>query len=183
MSTIASDLSAVLRTANDNALPQTIVDAPFEHKLDMVSLGLGILVLLVADTSDGMIHRIALSNTEMAEGTLLLSDKRFHEIKVPIGHPTNSIAHAMASGKLRMTRDWYYLFVPALSAKQARFNQAGGGIECSVVYPFATPQQQCALIYSYFHYSEDTGSSPREFMTVYSRTVADELARRPAIQT
>jgi hypothetical protein len=170
-------LQHALDEAGDaQALHRAIVDAPFDHKVELALLHLGIIVLLRADKSDGMIHRIALSNTEFAKGTTDFSVKRFEDIKIPIDYAGNSIAKAIRTGKPQLTTDWQYLFAPALTPEEARFNQAGGAIACSVAYPLVGVGDGGALIYSYYQYPEKMGSDQRGFMKTYSGMVAKALA-------
>src|SRR5207253_8708356 len=68
--------------------------------------------------------------TPAADGAVKMSEKPFADIKIPLAHKRNIIAKAIASGEPQMTADWELLFVPALSAQAARYNQAGAGIEC-----------------------------------------------------
>src|SRR4051812_44959783 len=120
------ELQATLTSTSPTSLASTIVNAPFKFRAEMVLMGIGIIVLLICDKETGEINRVSLSKTEMAEGTVRISSKRFEDIKIPIGHPENIIARAIAEKKHQMTEDWRYLFAPALSPAQARLNQAGG---------------------------------------------------------
>lgn len=158
----------------EEELTTLVVNAPFQHKMQTVMMGLGIIVLLIYDESDGLIHRVALSKTEMAEGTVKLSDKKFEEIKIPISYPTNIIAKAIRDQKPYNTVDWRYLFEPALTAEQARFNQTGGTIACSYVYPLHFDGHKGAMIFSFFQHPEHSMTNPTEFMQAYA-DLADEF--------
>jgi hypothetical protein len=151
-----------------------IVDTPFNFKVDMARLHLGIIVLLLLNKATGMIDRVALSNTELAKGTTDISVKRFEDIKIPADHHENFIAKAIRTQRPQLTTDWYYLFTPALNAEESRFNQAGGGIACSAIYPLIEGVQG-ALIFSYFQYPEKLGSYQRQFMKTYTAIVSRRL--------
>lgn len=143
----------------------------------MALLHLGIIVLLLADKSDGLVHRVALSNTELAKGTTDISVKRFEDIKIPLDHPENIISKAIRSGRPQLTTDWQYLFTPVLTPEEARFNQAGGAIACSAVYPLiADNWDGGALIFSYYQYPELLGPAQRQFMKTYSALAASRLS-------
>lgn len=154
---------------------RAIVDSPFDFKVDMARLHLGIIVLLLLNKTTGMVDRVALSDTELAKHTTDISVKRFEDIKIPITDEQNYIAKAIRTRRPQLTTDWQYLFTPALTPEEARFNQAGGGIACSVVYPFASDLEG-ALIYSYFQYPEHLGPDQRQFMKTYTNLVARRLA-------
>lgn len=169
-------LSGVLAgCGNQNSLFQTIVNAPFTHRVEMTHLSLGIIVLLLADKQEGQIHRVALSSTEMAVGTQDVSVKRFEDIKIPLHHSSNIIAEVIRTQQPQRTVDWQYLFTPALSPEEARLNQAGGAIACSVVYPLQGVGDGGALIYSYYQYPEYIGAPQETFMANYTALVADRL--------
>lgn len=155
---------------------QTAVDAPFSNPLEAARLGLGIVVLLVADPQTNTIHRVALSNTERAKGSTDISVKKFEDIKVPLNAQDNVIAKTIRSGQPHGTADWHYLFTPALTAEEARFNQAGGAIAYSEVYPLKNDHDSAgALIFSYFQYPEKPGSFQERFMRFYSQLVSGHL--------
>lgn len=152
-----------------------VVDAPFEFKVEAAMLNLGIIVLLLVDKATRMIDRVALSNTELAKGTTDMSVKRFEDIKIPLDYPDNIIAKAIRTQRPQRTTDWRYLFEPALTAREARLNQAGGAIACSVVYPLPRTLDGGALIFSYYQYPDQIGSAQRAFMKRYAAMVAERL--------
>jgi hypothetical protein len=170
------DLQSTLAAADVKSLPGAIVNSPFKYKAEMVLLGIGIVVLLVADKESGQVHRVALSNTEMAEGTLRFTSKKFEDIKIPLNHAENIIIRAIQTQEPQMTDDWQYLFTPALSPGQARLNQAGGSIACSYVFPLEFAGNAGALIFSYFKEPDQINGDEHEFMAGYSKLVSDRLA-------
>jgi hypothetical protein len=157
------------------ALFQTIVNSPFTQRMEMAHLSLGIIVLLLVDKADKQIHRVALSSTEMAAGTQHVSVKRFEDIKIPLKQPDNIIAEAIRKQEPQRTVDWQYLFTPALTADEARLNQAGGAIACSVVYPLHDVGDGAAMIFSYYQYPEHIGMLQETFMKCYSALAARHL--------
>jgi len=124
-----------------------------------------------------MIERVALSDTELAKGAATMSVKRFEDIQIPLDCAENSIVKALQTGKPQSTVDWKYLFVPALTAKEARLNQAGGAIAYSAVYPLPGVGDGAALIFSYYQYPDKIGDDQARFMECYSKIVAERLAQ------
>jgi hypothetical protein len=171
------DLQSALQRSQPTHLAYSIVNAPFKHRFEMVALGIGIIVFLVADKKSGIIHRVALSRTEMAAGTVRMSQKEFTDIKIPINHMDNIIARAIHNKAPEVTEDWKYLFTPALAPEQARMNQAGGAIACSFVYPLEIGKGGSgALIFSYYKFLDKIDAEDRKFMAAYSQLVSKRLA-------
>ncbi len=172
------NLQQLLQKATTDAeLFAAIVDAPFHDKVQATRFDLGIIVLLLVNKSTGLIDRVALSNTEQAEGAVKMSEKPFQEIKIPIGYVGNSIALAIQTGQPQFIADWKYLFMPALSPKAARFNQAGAGIEFSAIYPLKA-RDGGALIFSYYQVGGNVGDSHKQFMQTYADMVTERLMQR-----
>lgn len=170
-------LSDILSVAkNDAQLFRLIVNAPFHDMVKATELDLGIVVFLQVNKKTGTIDRIALSDTEAAAGAVRMYEKPFHEIKIPIGHPENAIARAITTGAPQFVSDWKYLFVPALDARAARFNQAGAGIEFSTVIPLKS-RDGGALIFSYFQINTNIRQPHHMFMQAYAEIVDRALAR------
>ena len=170
------ELKRVLAEAHtDQDLFKLIVNAPLAYKIETTLLSLGIIVLLLVNKKLGTIDRIAISENDLAKRTKRRSVKKFEEIRIPVGHPENIIAQAIATGKPQGTSDWQYLFVPELSAEDARFNQMEGGIGYSAVYPLQGARDGGALIFSYFQYPDKIHDPQEEFMATYSQIVADRL--------
>lgn len=172
---MADDLRATLLDTPVNRLAYTIVNEPFRYRFNMVAYGIGIIVFLVADKEAGVIRRVALSRTELAEGTVRMSQKKFEDIEIPLDHERNVIAQAIRQNEPQFTEDWRFLFTPALSPGQARMNQAGGAIACSFVYPLEFDEAGGALIFSYYKYLDKVGSTERDFMEAYSKMVSETL--------
>lgn len=170
-------IAAKLNSGSAENLPALIVNAPFDYKVATTLLFLGIIVLLEVDESGLHINRVALSNTELANNTQEVSAVPFSEIKIPLEDPENIIALAIRTGKAQDTTDWKFLFEPALSPEQARINQASGGIAYSAVHPLPGVSKGAALIFSYFQYMHNIGSSQHEFMERYASIVSDALKR------
>lgn len=162
--------------ATGTTLYERIVNAPFRLNVEMALLFLGIIVLLIVDKQTGTINRVALSKTDLAEGTLKVSPMRFEEIRIPMDEPQNVIGLAIKKDKAYLTTDWKYLFVPTLTDRQARLNQAGGGIAYSCVYPLHAGNGG-ALIYSYFQFEGKIRPDQRQFMKTYSAIVDRRLEK------
>jgi hypothetical protein len=174
--TIYQSTQARLEAAqNDIQLFEAIVNAPFQDKVTAALLSLGIVVFLRVNPHTKTIDRVALSNTELAKGATSISEKEFHNIKIPLGYTKNAIAKAINTGKPQKISDWQYLFIPAMSPEAARFNQAGAGIGCSVVYPYAA-RDGGALIFSYYQTPEKIGRTQQSFMKRYTELINEALA-------
>lgn len=165
-----------LRHVGDNpeGCYNAIVNAPFIDKLVTTRLGLGIVVLLIDNGETYTVDRIALSDTYHAEGAVNMSAKPFKEIKIPSDHLDNIIVKAIHTKRPQHTSDWKDLFTPAMTPVDARFNQAGAGIECSYVYPFDY-NSGGALIFSYFIEYEKIGEAQKRFMKTYAGLVGSTL--------
>lgn len=171
-----ADIKQLLDSAkSQQQLYKSIVNTPFNDKTRAALLGLGIVVLLLVNPETGNIDRVALSDTELAEGAVRMSVKPFKDIKIPLAFRGNFIAEAIRSGRYQQTSDWRYLFAPALSPEEAHLNQAGAGIGCSYVYPIKGINNGGALIFSYFQPLDKIGSEHRQFMHAYSRIVASAI--------
>ena len=171
-----SDIEDLLAKAkNDTDLFQAVVESPFRDKSVTTMFGLGIVVLLLVNKKNKTIDRIAISKNEMTQGTFAMTSKPFHEIRIPVDNKENYIAIAIRSRHYMITGDWQYLFAPELSAEESRFNQAGGGIACSAVYPLNDARDGGALIFSYFEGVDKIGAEHHDFMKKYSKLVAKAL--------
>lgn len=157
---------------NESNLRNAIVNAAFDDPTKATSLSLGVTVLLVVDSKNMTINRVALSDTDSAKGAVRMSAKPFTEIKIPLNHEENIIAKAIKTQEFQMTSDWADMFVPALTPVQARFNQAGAGIGCSVVYPV---NNETAMIFSFYTQPEKIGGRHYKFMEKYTSLVAEYL--------
>lgn len=170
-------LKAALDTARSgDELGAAIVNAPFDFPVAAALLFLGIIVYLRVDKSARTINRIALSDTELAQNTTEVSAVPFEEIKIPLNHSENVIAQSIKTGKPQETTDWQHLFAPALTAEQARINQASAGVAYSAVYPLEAPNGG-ALIFSYFQYQADIGKDQQDFMHRYVKLVNNALIK------
>lgn len=159
---------------NDTNLFRIIVNAPFQNPLPPALIFLGIVVLLLVDPKTKTINRVALSETQMARLTTDVSAVPFQAIKIPLDHYENVIAHAVATGEPSDTTDWRFLFEPAMTAEQARLNQANAGIAYSAVFPFEA-RSGGALIFSYYQYQSEIGIKQMEFMQQYTALVDERL--------
>lgn len=174
-----SQLAAKLKSPSSTAdLYEAIVNAPFDtkdSKLEAAYLFLGIIVLLIVDKEKHTINRVALSKTELAKNTTTVSVKKFKDIKIPVHSDDNIIATAIQTGQPQETTDWKDLFVPELSAEDARVNQASGGIAYSAVHPLTGVKDGAAMIFSYYQYRNEIGDAQKEFMEEYARIVDKAL--------
>jgi hypothetical protein len=163
-----------LQPGSESSVFQAMVDTPFADPVEATRKDLGIVVLLLVNPRRKTIDRIALSKTSMAEGAVLMSAKPFHSIRIPLGQANNIIAQAITRGELTQTSDWKSLFAPALTAKEARFNQSGAGIETSVVAPIGF-RHGGAMIFSFYQPPANLGPDHYYFVKTYSRLVDEKL--------
>lgn len=172
------ELSAKLDNAKSlNRLYDIAVNAPFHDLHKTTLLGLGIVVLLLVNKKEGTIDRIALANTEMARGTEEMSSKPFKDIKIPVSYTQNFIAKAIKEQHYMITADWQYIFNPVLSPEEARFNQAGGAISCSVIYPLKKVGNGGAIIFSFYESISKIGKEHHNFMSRYATMVSKAIQR------
>src|SRR5205809_2346388 len=98
--TYLSELKQALNsTKDDTQLFKNIVNAPFNNRKHAALLGLGIVVLLLVNKSSRVVDRVALSDTELAQGAVKVSVKPFKDIKIPLVYKGNFIAEAIRSGR------------------------------------------------------------------------------------
>lgn len=159
-------------------LHKAITNAPFYNPMTALDYDLGIVVLLLANKAHNTIDRIALSDTYSAKGAVKMSAKPFTDIKIPLNHNVNLIAKAIASNKPQQTADWNYLFTPALTADEAHFNQAGAGIEASMIYPLDR-KIGGALIFSLYQPLSNIETKHKVFMAEYTKLVSEYLGKFP----
>lgn len=159
-------------------LYRAIVNAPFKDRVAATNLGLGIVVLLLVNQKTKTLDRIALSDTDLAQGAVKMSPKPFKEITIPLDYADNILVTAIETSAPQQTSDWRYMFAPTLTPQEARFNQAGAGIDCSVVYPLVSGDKPPigAMIFSYFEPISSIGEVHHAFMKSYSAMVSDALA-------
>lgn len=170
-------LRNILELPNDDeALFEAIVNAPFHDRAKAVHLNLGLLQMTLVNTKTNMVDRIALSDTEQAHGAVDISVLPFKSIHVPFDYEKNLIVKAIRSGKAQSTSDWQYLFIPALTPEEARFNQAGAGVACSFVYPLIGAGDGGALTFSFYQPIEFIQAEIQEFMQMYTTLAAQYLS-------
>lgn len=166
---------AMKSAKNDKQLFDKIVNLPFHDRKTSAILGLGVVVLLLVNKKERTIDRIALSNTEQAHGAVNYSVKPFKDIKIPLDNRDNYIGIAIRTRRPMMTADWQHMFIPALTAQEARFNQAGAGIACSVIYPLIGARDGGAMIFSFYEPIGRIGQDHHNFMERYSALVTKAL--------
>lgn len=166
----------LMNARSQSDLLKAIVNAPFSDQLLCVNLDLGIIVLLLVNKSTNTIDRVALSDTDLAKGAVRVSAKPFHEIHIPRFAKNNSIVEALDTGRYKITQDWKTLFAPVLTPEQARQNQQGASIECSLVWPL-TVLDGGALIFSFYQPMEHISESHLAFVRHYAKIVEKSLSR------
>jgi len=152
-----------------------IVNTPFLHRKETTLLGLGIVVLLLKNTADQTIDRVALSKTEHADGAQAISVKKFEEIRIPLAACNNVLVQVVLQDEYKFVTDWKYMFIPVLTAEEARLNQAGAAIDCSVIYPLSDFPEGGCMIFSYFEPMGRLTTAHHKFMAGYSTACAKAL--------
>lgn len=168
------DFLLSLKPKAKQELFQAVVDAPFKDQLEITNFDLGITVLLLKNNKAGMVDRIALSKTKMAEGAVKMSAKPFKSIRIPADNQQNIINKAISTGKLQKTSNWHDLFVPELTQQQAAFNQSGAGIECSLVCKLGI-KDGGAMIFSFYQPLENLDKVHYLFARRYSKLAEKTL--------
>lgn len=172
-----TDLSATLKNCKSiDELYGSIVNAPFKNKQISIPFGLGIVVLLLVNKKSNTLDRIALSDTEPARGAVDYSVKPFHEINIPLSATPNILIRTLLTKRWHQTDDWEYLFTPILTGEEARFNQAGAGIGCSIAYPLDY-KDGGVLIFSYFKHVWEIEEIHHRFMQKYSDSVSHAIRK------
>lgn len=166
--------NAILHSKTDEQLFNTIVNAPFKTTTKSMPLGLGLIVLVLVNKSKGTVDRIALSDTEPARGAVDFSVKAFKEINIPLTESDNLLVKTIKTNQIQSTEDWKDTFTPILSPTEARFNQAGAGVGCTVIYPLNS-RDKGAISFSYVIPLKDIGNSHHKFMKLYSKNVERSL--------
>lgn len=172
-----TEITKFLASTPEDQLYQAIADAPFKDKFQSVQLDLGIVALLIVDNSTKLINRIAMSNTELAQGADAVSAKPFHEMSIPLDHKGNLIAKAVRTNKVQQTLDWKDLFAPVLQASDARFNQAAGGIGSSIIAPFDVSAMHGAIVFDFYQPIENIGDAHYSFIERYMNIVTKFLSK------
>lgn len=174
------DLKKILaEPKNDPDLFEAIVNAPFRDKVKAVQLHLGLLQMTLVNTQTNMVDRIALSDTEPAQGAVGVSVLPFKAIHVPYDYKKNLIVKAIRTGQPQSTSDWQYLFIPALSPEEARFNQAGAGVACSFIYPLLGVGDGGALTFSFYQPLNIVSDDIKDFMRAYTNLAIKFLSTPP----
>lgn len=166
-------------TKTTGQLYQKLVNLPFADRKRVTMMGLGHMIFALVNKKTQTIDRIALSNTESAHGAVNYSVLPFKAIRIPLSNRENYIGIAIRTKKIMSTTDWKYTFTPILTAQEARFNQAGAGVGCSVVYPLSDVGDGAAFVFSFYEPLERIGQFQHGFMRRYTDLAAAELKKRP----
>lgn len=173
------DLCEILDNAeSDQDFLQKIVDAPFEDRLRSTLLGLGFLAFLRVNKKDHMLDRITISDTATSRGAINMTNKPFHDMKVPLNHKGNIVLTAIATGHYQQTSDWHLLTDPAVTAEESRMNQAAAGIATSIVYPLMNIKPKGAIIFQYYLNMGEITPQQHNFMFRYIKAVTASYNKR-----
>lgn len=151
-------------------LNEAVISAPFIDPRVPTYFGLGIIGFLIVNP-DRMVELVSLTKNEMSRGIFRMSSRPLDKIKIPLDYSNNFVIKALRENHYMITSDWQYLFNPALSAQQARFVQAGGGIACSVVYPLSNIEPRRVLVFSFYEAIQRIGAEHHNFMGRYASLV------------
>lgn len=158
-----------------------LVNLPFEDKQKAAMLSLGHMILALVNKKNGTLDRIALSNTESARGAVNYSVLPFKAIRIPLSNKENYIGIAIRTKKIMATTDWGDTFTPVLTRQEARFNQAGAGVGCSVIYPLPGVGDGAAFVFSYYEPLSRIGDFHHKFMKTYTDIATQELKKHELV--
>lgn len=167
----------IASSKSEKELFLNIVDGPYIDKSRTALMSLGLIVLVLVNKKTKMIDRVELSTTDFKDGAFSITPKNFYEIKIPYENKENYIAIAIKTGRPMATTDWKDIFIPDLNPEEARFNQAGAGAACSVIYPLIGARDGGALVFSFYEPINKIGKEHHIFMEKYARLVASELKK------
>lgn len=165
------NLASILSKSTKDTCYQSVVDAPFEDKLQSAMLGLGIVALIILNKKDKTLDRVAISQTDRAKDVLKSTVKPFYAIKIPASTQSNLIATAVRTGKTQITTSWSDLLTPALTPKDAALDQTISAIGCSIVEPFKCKTLSGALLFDFFLGSESLTKEHNDFIEQYTKLV------------
>lgn len=159
---------------NYEELTKLIVEEPIKQQVPTALMFLAFIVLLVVNHKTGMLDRVSISDTELAQNTFDVTAVPFEDIKIPMDDPNNLYVRAVKTGEPTDTTDWYFTFTPAMTGDQARINQASAGIAYTAIYPLKF-KKGGALSFSYYQYEGHVGREQAVFMKEYTKIVSDAL--------
>jgi hypothetical protein len=158
---------------------QTIANLPFEYRLEMALLFLGLITLYLADPEEEVVKLAAVSDTEHYRVSVQNYKFDPSSFKVPLADHDNSIVKAIKQAKAQTTTDWATLSRANVHPKYSRDNQASSGIAHNTIYPLDVPGGG-AMLFAYYQYQENMGKPQQEFMGKYSALVSTVLKQRLA---
>lgn len=166
--------SLLLNKDSSDLLYRNVVNTPFTDQLLVTQLDLGIVVLLLVNTHDQTIDRVALSDTLQAKGAVSVSAKPFHDIKIPLDAPHNALVQVIKNDTPQLIEDWSVLFTPVLTAEESRRNQRAASIDCSLICPLHFAKGG-ALIFSFFQPEKYLTENHISFAQEYTKLVENYL--------
>lgn len=169
----------LMHAKTEQDLYRAIVNSPFKAKSKGLPLGLGLVVMVLVNKKANRVDRIALSDTEPAKGAVDYSVKAFDQINIPLDQTQNFLVKSIVSQQIHETEDWNDTFTPVLTAEEARFNQAGAGAGCTVIYPFKA-RDGGAMSFSYVIPLKDINEAHHKFMSHYTELVEHFLNKNLA---
>src|SRR5665213_1165904 len=161
-----------LAKKKDATLLPVIVNAPFAYKVDAAFLFLGIIMLALVNPEKKVLEAKAISQTDFVEDIDTMAAMPVDNVFIPLDDNENLLVQAINSGQPQTTRDWSSLLHPVMTAEQARFTQASGGIAFTAVHPLNNVGAGGALIYSFFKREDADVSAQDNFTHRYTDLVA-----------
>jgi hypothetical protein len=159
--------------SDDAALYVAAVNAPFEQKVEMAYLFLGIIMVALVDPETNCLLPKAISQTDFVKEIDDMAVIPFDKISIHLDNTENLLVQAITSGQPKTTTDWTSLLNPVMESSQARFTQASGGIAYTAVYPLNGVRAGGALVYSFFERSDKNIAAQNDFMDKYTALVID----------
>lgn len=92
-------------------------------------------VLALIDEGEGVLRRVAMSNTPQGIKAKKSLPFPYEQLKIPLWANENISIQAIKSGQIKETHDLYEIFLPVLDRELSRKIQQTVGVTTSIVYP------------------------------------------------
>lgn len=130
----------ILDTLDFNNVVQHTVDSLLTE-LEYMQLGYRIIVLVLLDKTNGVLKRIAISQTEEGKKAVANSPVPFKNIDIPISAKDNLLVKVLETKQPSSTTNWTDILTPAFTNDEAINIQQSIGIKTSLVYPVVSKNE------------------------------------------
>jgi signal transduction histidine kinase len=161
----------ILDTLDFNTVVQKIVDSIL-IELGYLNLGYSIVVLILYDEKDNMLHRISISETQAAQMALKLSPVPFKQISIPLTAFDNMSVQVYKQKKPMSTTNWSSFLTPAFTSEEANEIQKIVGVKTSLIYPVMTHNDAIGtIIFSMTKAETDVSKEERDLIAGFTDVV------------